>query len=157
MAVSYTHLDVYKRQDLQYLKVKMAYEAGRESAVKSFFEKAHLMGMLDSVLTYDQFLLYCRYAAVSYTHLDVYKRQAQPQALYAHEPEPRGVRLRVRRRAQARVHRTRARRRRMGTVGRGPCGAETERGGLCRMASSAVHAAASAGSRPAHARRRRCV
>ena len=40
----------------------MAYEAGRESAVKSFFEKAHLMGMLDSVLTYDQFLLYCRYA-----------------------------------------------------------------------------------------------
>ena len=48
--------------DLQYLKVKMAYEAGRESAVKSFFEKTNLMGMLDSVPTYDRFLLYCRYA-----------------------------------------------------------------------------------------------
>ena len=29
---------------------------------QELFEKAHLMGMLDSVLTYDQFLLYCRYA-----------------------------------------------------------------------------------------------
>lgn len=48
--------------DLQYLKVKMAYEAGRESAVKSFFEKTNLMGMLDSVPTYDRFLLCCRYA-----------------------------------------------------------------------------------------------
>lgn len=48
--------------DLQYLKVKMAYESGREQAVKTFLHETHLLPMLDNIKTYDEFLLYCRYA-----------------------------------------------------------------------------------------------
>ncbi|WP_322354207.1 type III-A CRISPR-associated protein Csm2 [Paratractidigestivibacter sp.] len=48
--------------DLQYIKVKMAYEAGREKAVKDFLSSTGLMNALDDVKTYDQFILYCRYA-----------------------------------------------------------------------------------------------
>lgn len=48
--------------DLQYLKVKMAYAAGRDDAVKAFIDKTYLMAMLDRLETYDQFKLYCRYA-----------------------------------------------------------------------------------------------
>lgn len=50
------------RADLQYLKVKMAYEAGREDVVKQFLEKTSLMALIDGVNDYDQFILYCRYA-----------------------------------------------------------------------------------------------
>ena len=50
------------KSDLQYLRVKMAYEAGRERAVKTFLEKTALMKLIDRVQTYDQFKLYCRYA-----------------------------------------------------------------------------------------------
>ena len=54
--------------DLQYIKVKMAYEAGRDSdkshgfPVKNFILGTGLMAALDNVQTYDQFILYCRYA-----------------------------------------------------------------------------------------------
>lgn len=52
--------------DLQYIKVKMAYEAGRDKTVKDFVGSAStgtaLMNALDNVKTYDQFILYCRYA-----------------------------------------------------------------------------------------------
>jgi CRISPR-associated protein Csm2 len=48
--------------DIQYLKVKMAYEAGRESKVKTFLEKSRLFEILNSVTTFDKFQLYCRYA-----------------------------------------------------------------------------------------------
>lgn len=48
--------------DLQYIKVKMAYEAGRETTVKEFLKSTALMNALDNVKTYDQFILYCRYA-----------------------------------------------------------------------------------------------
>lgn len=48
--------------ELQYLKVKMAYEAGREQAVKEFLSKTHLMTAISYIKTYEQFLLYCRYA-----------------------------------------------------------------------------------------------
>lgn len=48
--------------DVQYLKVKFAYEAGRAREVKTFLEKTNLMDMLDQVKSYDGFLLYCRYA-----------------------------------------------------------------------------------------------
>ena len=47
---------------MQYLRVKMAYEAGRDSAVKEFLEKTHLMETVRHIVTYEQFLLYCRYA-----------------------------------------------------------------------------------------------
>ena len=50
------------RSDLQYLKVKMAYEAGRERSVKDFLNLTRLMEAIDSVTDYDKFMLYCRYA-----------------------------------------------------------------------------------------------
>jgi CRISPR-associated protein Csm2 len=50
------------KSDLQYLQVKMAYEAGREQAVKTFFDKTDLMKLIKFIQTYDQFKLYCRYA-----------------------------------------------------------------------------------------------
>jgi len=50
------------RPDLQYLKVRMAYEAGRKEPVKRFLEKTGLKDAIDSVKSYEQFLLYCRYA-----------------------------------------------------------------------------------------------
>lgn len=50
--------------DLQYIKVKMAYESGRErnEDVKEFISKTYLMDLLDQIQTYEQFVLYCRYA-----------------------------------------------------------------------------------------------
>lgn len=48
--------------DIQYLKVRMAYEAGRERSVRSFLEKTNLMGLVSQVTDYEKFLLYCRYA-----------------------------------------------------------------------------------------------
>lgn len=50
------------RSELQYLKVRMAYEAGREQSVKRFLEKTGLMRAIDAVQSYEQFNLYCRYA-----------------------------------------------------------------------------------------------
>ena len=52
------------KSDLQYIKVKMAYESGRTPAVKQFLgnKATFLMAALDYVKTYEQFLLYCRYA-----------------------------------------------------------------------------------------------
>lgn len=50
------------KTDLQYIKVKMAYESGRDQAVKDFIKKTFLMYLLDAIATYDQFILYCRYA-----------------------------------------------------------------------------------------------
>lgn len=50
------------RGDLQYLKVRMAYEAGREDAVRRFLEASKLRELVSCVKTYDQFLVYCRYA-----------------------------------------------------------------------------------------------
>lgn len=48
--------------DLQYIKVKMAYESGRDFTVKDFISETRLMALLDQVHSYDQFILYCRYA-----------------------------------------------------------------------------------------------
>lgn len=63
----YTQIDNFKdyedhKADLQYLKVKMAYEAGREGAVMRFLKKTSLMALIDGISDYDQFILYCRYA-----------------------------------------------------------------------------------------------
>ncbi|MDO5334874.1 MAG: type III-A CRISPR-associated protein Csm2 [Coriobacteriia bacterium] len=48
--------------DLQYVKVKMAYESGRDRVVGDFIKKTCLMSAIDDVETYEQFILYCRYA-----------------------------------------------------------------------------------------------
>lgn len=50
------------KTDLQYIKVKMAYESGRSDVVKKFIQGTGLMTALDAITTYDQFILYCRYA-----------------------------------------------------------------------------------------------
>ncbi len=50
------------KSDLQYIKVKMAYESGRNGTVKNFIQRTCLMSCIDSISTYDQFILYCRYA-----------------------------------------------------------------------------------------------
>jgi CRISPR-associated protein Csm2 len=50
------------RADIAYLKVKMAYAAGREPSVKTFIDKTELMNLVGDISTYEDFLLYCRYA-----------------------------------------------------------------------------------------------
>jgi CRISPR-associated protein Csm2 len=50
------------RGDIAYLKIKMAYEAGRERSVKQFIEEAGLMERIDEVDSYEAFMIYCRYA-----------------------------------------------------------------------------------------------
>ena len=50
------------KTDLQYIKVKMAYECGRDRNVDSFIKGTGLMTAIDSITAYDQFILYCRYA-----------------------------------------------------------------------------------------------
>jgi len=53
------------KNDIQYLKVKMAYEAGRDEKskhVRPFFEKTYLMKMLSNINDYQSFVAYCRYA-----------------------------------------------------------------------------------------------
>jgi CRISPR-associated protein Csm2 len=50
------------KPDIQYLKVRMAYEAGREDSVKNFLNDTHLRSLVDGVTSYEQFMLYCRYA-----------------------------------------------------------------------------------------------
>lgn len=49
-------------KDIVYLKVRMAYEAGREGSVKAFMKATHLMEYVDSITCLEQFMLYCRYA-----------------------------------------------------------------------------------------------
>ena len=50
------------QSDIQYLKVKMAYESGRDKTVKQFINSTYLMEAVSQIKTYEQFLLYCRYA-----------------------------------------------------------------------------------------------
>ena len=50
------------KSELQYLKTKMAYEAGRESAVRDFLDKTFLMRAIGNINNYEAFKLYCRYA-----------------------------------------------------------------------------------------------
>lgn len=50
------------KSDIQYLKVRMAYEAGREDAVKAFLAATCLRRLVDDIASFRQFRLYCRYA-----------------------------------------------------------------------------------------------
>lgn len=50
------------KPDIQYLKVRMAYEAGREDSVKDFLKETNLRSLVDGVASYEQFMLYCRFA-----------------------------------------------------------------------------------------------
>lgn len=54
---------------IQYIKMKFAYEAGREHAVKNFVQKAEIMETIENIGTSkDNALLFCRYmeALVAY-------------------------------------------------------------------------------------------
>ena len=75
VAVSYTHLDVYKRQEESSSSKKYVFMSGTMS--NSFF-----------IAISDKFQSLCddagySYSAVSYTHLDVYKRQAETRLDYS--------------------------------------------------------------------------
>ena len=62
-------LDPELRGRIQYLKVHIVYEAGREKTVKDFMEEADLLGVLDSIgNSKERFLLFCHYmeALVAY-------------------------------------------------------------------------------------------
>ena len=50
------------KDKLQYLKARMAYEAGREKSVKDFLEKTKLIEAINHINYYEEFELYCRYA-----------------------------------------------------------------------------------------------
>jgi CRISPR-associated protein Csm2 len=68
VSVRVTNQEEFERAtaDIQYLKVRMAYEAGREKErekpVKTFLDATHLMAYVDAIKSYEQFQLYCRYA-----------------------------------------------------------------------------------------------
>ena len=69
-SVSYTHLDVYKRQ--------LAKLCDDKSHLKSPVTEMHITNHIVShelCDTLNALSDYCRTKAVSYTHLDVYKRQ----------------------------------------------------------------------------------
>lgn len=58
-------------EELEYIKVRFAYESGREPAVKTFVNKSHLEKMLDKVIENGDkksFIYFCRYfeALVAY-------------------------------------------------------------------------------------------
>lgn len=63
---------VDNRSDIQYLKVRMAYEAGREWPVKQFLDITGLMVLVDSISSFEQFRLYCRYAEALVAYFKFY-------------------------------------------------------------------------------------
>lgn len=66
------------RDELEYLKVKFAYEAGREQAVKEFIEKTSVSLLVDRVLknnTKKFFLDYCKYFEALVAYAKFYKME----------------------------------------------------------------------------------
>ena len=62
-------LDTEMRSRLQYLKLHIVYEEGREPAVKDFVKKSELIGALDEVKdSKSQLIIFCHYveALVAY-------------------------------------------------------------------------------------------
>ena len=68
-AVSYTHLDVYKRQGFGTVENAIIRRRSRSQPCSGFFRQANVVKC--SLLHWLE--------AVSYTHLDVYKRQVHPK------------------------------------------------------------------------------
>lgn len=56
------------RERLQYFRVRLLYEAGRDDKVKTFIERAKLLSYIKATRTYHECLLLCRYmeALVAY-------------------------------------------------------------------------------------------
>ena len=79
--VSYTHLDVYKRQDQKLADVYAVQDGG---ATDTQFGAKEFTGTVTASESLDGATQSRVDVAVSYTHLDVYKRQILPMAsLYA--------------------------------------------------------------------------
>ena len=77
--VSYTHLDVYKRQRNALLDIQQQKQTNREITSAAL---PQLSGSFSAnyfpnvaVQSFPNFIAAATYGAVSYTHLDVYKRQ----------------------------------------------------------------------------------
>ena len=72
--VSYTHLDVYKRQDTDSRRCDNAVHGGMALRLCGISDRSVIMNTADWIV------------AVSYTHLDVYKRQAQRYGNHSRSP-----------------------------------------------------------------------
>ena len=73
MSVSYTHLDVYKRQPYYTLEIE---PDGTVRQKRTLFDRQH-----EDIEQATEFLQKWQ-KAVSYTHLDVYKRQTEQMAIF---------------------------------------------------------------------------
>lgn len=54
-------LDADTIHDIQYLKMRFAYECGRENSVKEFVDKAEIMRHIDGISNRQELLLFCNY------------------------------------------------------------------------------------------------
>ena len=80
VAVSYTHLDVYKRQDWGFVAVERP--GGERARIACFAMVCHHCGG-----AHVEFFPNARQEnPVSYTHLDVYKRQVGSPAMFSGLP-----------------------------------------------------------------------
>ena len=75
VAVSYTHLDVYKRQGMLFNRREMAYLRAMLNGRKLEFRSPGAGAEWHAVRIFATLLIMNTMAPVSYTHLDVYKRQ----------------------------------------------------------------------------------
>ena len=85
MTVSYTHLDVYKRQTLGLPMRTGSHRAGQGSPSPGRNPRENSSGKQRHIASVSLPIIYTSYGygTVSYTHLDVYKRQANPVFLSA--------------------------------------------------------------------------
>ena len=74
--VSYTHLDVYKRQeDDGVVFAEGNYSNGNQAGDWKYYYQGKLSKIINFEDTTGRYYYYTEYKPVSYTHLDVYKRQ----------------------------------------------------------------------------------
>ena len=71
-SVSYTHLDVYKRQHTKCSRLTTSGRSYEDNELLILYFKVEILNSLKAVRT------------VSYTHLDVYKRQVIADAEFIH-------------------------------------------------------------------------
>ena len=75
ISVSYTHLDVYKRQGDMFVHINVWTPQKLSKEQKEFFESQLNNGEMVAEPSGQEKTFFDKVRAVSYTHLDVYKRQ----------------------------------------------------------------------------------